>query len=121
MVLTKQEIRQRIRVQDRWITETRTAIFSSAVPESRFRYIIQMRFNGDQQQNRVVDIEKLEEGATYTMKFSDISVAPAATVPIPENYDIEQPILVLQGGSNLYGTCPGNSIQAMVNYWDDEI
>jgi len=119
--LTKDQIRERIRIANQWITTSRTDIFSSAVHEGKFRFIIQIRLTGDQSAARTVDIEKKEEDSTYTSKFSNIPVAQTGNVEIPTDYDVEQPVLVLHGGSNLTMKVSGNSLQAMVSYWDDEI
>lgn len=121
MVLTNEEIRERIRIQDTWITTERTEMLPAAVGESLFRFVVAIALSGDQQQNRTVDIEKEEEDASFTMKWSNIPVAPANYVHLMPNYNIEQPIIVLQGGSSLFGSVSGNSLQAMVHYWDDEI
>lgn len=122
MVLTKEEIRERIRIVDTWILNARTALFPAVVPENRMRYVVLMTLTGNQQANAQVNIEKLEEdGATYTMKFSNIPVAPAGLVNQPLNYDIEQPLIALQGGSNLYGRVTGTSLQGILHYWDDVV
>lgn len=119
MVLTKEEIRDRIRIQDIWITTTRTAIFNPAPPEAIVRNVIMINLSGDLQQNRAIDIEKLDEEGNYVLKFSRIPVAPADFRQIPLNYDIEQPLISMEGGSQLYGTTTGNSLQAMFHYWDE--
>lgn len=121
MVLTKEEIREIIRNYEVWLTEDRVAMLPAVVDESRNRFIVQITFTGDQQVNRTADIEKLEEDASYTMKFSNIPIAPAAMVNLAPNEDIEQPILVMHGGSQLYGSVSGNSLQVMTRYWDDEV
>ena len=120
MVFTKEEIRQRIRIVDVWLTDERTAI-GGVVPEGNFEYVVMITLTGDTQQNRQVDIDKLEEDGEYTRKWSNIPVAPAAMVHLMPNYDIEQPIYVGHGGSQLYGIVSGNSLQAMKHYWIDEI
>ena len=121
MVLDKEELRQRVRIQDVWLGIARTAMLAAAVPEGKMRFVLMITLTGDTQQNRNVQIEKLEEDASYTMKWSNVPVAAAAMVHIMPNYDIEQPVIVLQGGSNLYGRVSGNSLQSIVHYIDDEI
>ena len=118
--LTKQQIRERIKVEEIWVT-TRTSLIPWVVPESVMRYIVQLRVCGDTQQLNTLDIEKLEEDASYTMKFSLIPVAPAAMVAIPENLDIEQPVLVTQGGTQITGSVTGNSLQVTTTFWEDGI
>lgn len=119
MVLTKEEIRDRIRIYDVWVTTARTDLLGGAVDEAVLRNVIMINLSGDLQQNRAVDIEKLDEEGNYVLKFSRIPVAPADFRQIPLNYDIEQPLISMEGGSSLYGTVTGNSLQAMVHYWDE--
>jgi len=120
MGLTKQEIRDRLKVESTWVTTTRTALFDT-VPEDRFRYVISIWIDGDMQATRVVTIEKLKEDGSYEVKWSHIPVAPADTKQIPEgSYDIEDPVISLEGGTRLYGTVDGNSINITVTYWDSE-
>lgn len=117
-MLTKEQIRDRLKTVDVWLTTTRTAFFD-AVPERKMRYVVALHFNGDGTSSRTVDIEKLEEDGDYTMKFSMIPVSPAKHQEIPEDtYDIESPIMALEGGTRLYGKVSGNSINSTVIYWD---
>ncbi len=119
MVLKKEEIRDRVRIKDVWLTTTRTDIFGAIVPETNLRNVIMINLSGDRQQIREVDFEKLDEEGNYVLKFSRIPIAPADFIQIPLNYDIEQPLISMEGGSRLYGTVTGNSLQAMVHYWDE--
>jgi hypothetical protein len=122
MVLTKEEIRERLQTDSVTIGTSRTAL-TEAVPESKMRYIVAIILIGDGTASRTVDIEKLEEdGTTYTMKFNDVPVAPADVRQLPTNYDIENPILVLEGGTTPYGTVSaGSGLNATIVYWDSEI
>ena len=122
MVLTKEEIRERLQTDSVTITTSRTAL-TAAVPESKMRYIVAIILIGDGNASRTVDIEKLEEdGSTYTMKFNDVPVAPADVRQLPTDYDIENPILVLEGGTRPYGTVSaGSGLNATIVYWDSEI
>lgn len=118
---TKEEIRDRLQTDSIWITPTRTALFA-AVPEARIRYVIAIWIKGNRQNIDDISFEKLEEDDTYTMKFSPIPVAPADFRQIPEgSYDLEDPILVLEGGTSLYAQVVGLSLNVTVNYWDNEI
>jgi len=80
-------------------------------------------FTGDGTASRTIDVEKLEEdGSTYTMKFEDIPVGPSQIQRIPNTgYDIENPIMVLEGGSRPYATASGGTPKCTIIYWDDEI
>jgi len=117
-MLTKEQIRDRLRTKHVDILPSRTALFA-AVPEQKTRYVVALMFNGDGVSSRTVDIEKLEEDDSYTMKFRNIAVSPADHVEIPESgYDIENPILTLEGGTRLYGTASGNTLYGTVLYFD---
>lgn len=134
MVLTKEEIWERIRVKSVWLTEQRTPLFAStddhmggtvALPtltERYIRYIVSLLFQGNAIVAQSGSIEKYEEAGTYTMKWSDIQIAPASMPQIPEgSYSLEDPIISIEGGTNLYGHVNGNSINLTVTYWDDLI
>jgi len=125
-------IRQKLRVKSVDIGTTRTRAFSAAeyhmhetnhvLSERYMRNIVAIILIGDGTASRTVDIEKLEEdGTTYTMSFNDVPIAPADVRPIPKNYNIEHPILVLEGGTNLYLTANAGSPKASIIYWDNEI
>lgn len=120
--MTKAEIRDRIKRYETWITNARTLVVPAMVPQVRVRNIVMLELTGSQDQNCVINVEKLEDDeTTYTMKWSNIPIAPADMRQIPLNYDIEQPLLRLNGGSYLYAsTIPtGSSIQFMTTYWDE--
>jgi len=140
MVLSKQEIWDRIRVKSVWLYQTRTAFFTDedehidsvtdpitaasvpVVSEEYTRYIISLLFQGNAVQAQSAKIEKYKEDGTYEVKWSDIQIQPAAMPQIPEGaYDIENPIISLEGGSNLYGHVNGNSINLTVTYWDSDV
>lgn len=134
MVLTKQEIRERIRVKSVWLGVTRTAFFAStdehmggtaAIPiltEEFMRYIVSLLFQGNAIVAQSGSVEKYEEDGTYTMKWSDIQIQPAQMPQIPDGaYSLEDPIISMEGGTNLYGHVNGNSINLTITYWDDEI
>jgi len=119
--LTKEEIRERIQTFNVYITTTRTAFFD-AVDERKFRYVIAITLFGDRVSTREVYIEKLEENGTYTPKFDSINLAPPEKVQLPiEGKDIENPIITLEGGTRLFGRVSGNSINATIEYWDNDI
>jgi len=137
MVLQKEEIWERIRVRSVWILPARTPLFplndvtgtpdehmagSVAVPtivERYMRYIVSLLFQGNAIVHQSMAIEQRDENGVFHMKWSDVQVAPAAMPQIPEGaYDIENPIIALEGGTNLYGHVNGNSINLTITYWD---
>lgn len=119
--LTRMEIMERLQTDSVWVTDARTALFA-AVTERLWKYVVMIYINGDQQKKRDVAIEKLEEDGTYTMKFSDIHVAPAANVQIPKDgFDIENPFLSCEGGTRLFAKASGNSVNLTVIHWDNDI
>ena len=123
MVLTREQIMERLQTVSVTIGTTRTAL-TGTVDEKKMRYIVLIRLHGDGVASRTVDIEKLEEdGTTYTMKFNDVPIAPADVREIPESdWDIEKPVLVLEGGTRPYGTVSGGAgVNCTIIYWDSEI
>jgi len=140
MILRKGEIRERIRVKSVWLMPTRTSFFATtdehivsvtdpltaaSVPvlsERYIRYIVSLLFQGNAIQAQSAKIEKYKEDGNYEVKWSDIQIQPAAMPQIPEgSYNIEDPIISLEGGTNLYGHVNGNSINLTITYWDSDI
>jgi len=120
--LTKQEIRERIRYAQLTIGTTRANFFASDVPERKIRYIVAIFIFGDGTASRTVEIERVKEDDTYEMIFDNIPVAPAAKVSLPnEHYNIEDVLIVLEGGTNLSAVANAGAPEATVIYWDDDI
>jgi len=121
MVDRKDIIRDRLQTDQVDITTTRTPLFA-VVDERKIRYVVALILNGDGVASRTVDIEKLEEDGSYTMKFEKVPVAPADSRKIPEGaYNLEDPVVTCEGGTRLYGTASGNTVYASVMYWDNDI
>lgn len=119
MRLTKAELRERVQTEQKWITTSRTDLFNS-VPERKIRYVVAIVMSGDSAVRRA-RIEKLEEdGTTYTAKFDKVPV-PADDIQVLGNYNIEDPLMVLEGGTKLVGSVDGNSISVTTIYYDDDI
>lgn len=118
MMLTKEQIRNRVRVNQVTLSTSRGDLFT-AVPERQIRNIVWIGIMGDGT-SRTVEIEKTEEDGTHTMKFDNIPVPPADQVPVPEgwNFDIENPFMTLEGGTNLTGISSAGSPELTVIYWD---
>jgi len=120
MVLTRDQIRERLKFKDVDIGTTRTKVFDAVVPERVKRNIVAIVLIADAT-NRTVEIEKLEEdGTTYTMIFDDYNVVANSNAWIPPQYDLERPIIVLEGGTNLYLKAT-SAIAGTVIYHDDEL
>jgi len=122
MKLTKQEIRDRLKYEQKWITTSNTNIFASDVDEYKIRYIVKIILTGDQSTTRVAEISKKLEAGSYDTFIPNINVVASEKKEIPEgSYDIEDPITTLEGGTNLAGKVSGNSISMTVIYWDNDI
>lgn len=120
--LTKEEIRERIRYAQLTIGTSRANFWSDDVPERKIRYVVAIFIFGDATATRLVEIEKVKEDDTYEMIFDNIGVAPTEKVPIPKDqYNIEDPILVLEGGTNLSAVADAGAPEATVIYWDSDI
>jgi len=122
MKLTREQIMERVRVAQLTLSTTRTDIFATDVPEKTLRYIILIIIYGDCVASRTVEVEKKKEDGTYKMKYDNVPIAPADARSIPPNgWDIEKPILVLEGGTNLAFTASAGAPEVSVLYWDSEI
>jgi len=130
-LITKEFIRDRIRTKSVWLMPARTPFFVAGeehmqaavnlLSERIIRYIVSLLFQGNAITNQSGKIEKYKEDGTYEVVWSDVQIAPAAMPQIPEgSYDIEDTILSLEGGTNLYGHVNGNSINVTITYWDNE-
>lgn len=102
------------------LTTSRQDIFSTAVPEYKFRLILGIWLIGDGESSKTVDIEKKEEDGSYTMKFKGVPVPPAAMQPVPEGwkFDVNNPCMILEGGTNLTFKASGSGPEAVVIYRD---
>jgi len=114
----KNIIREKLKATSVTIGTSDTDAWTENVPENKMRFIVAIFLIGDGTASRTVDIEKKEEDGSYTVKFDDVPIAPADVRPIPPSYDIENPILVLEGGTNLAFKANAGSPKATVIYWD---
>jgi len=102
------------------IGTSRTAVFGTVVPERIKRNILAIVLISDGT-DRTVEIEKLEEdGTTYTMIFDDYRTGTTNSWIPPSGFDIENPVILLEGGTNLYLKA-SSAIPATVIYYDDEL
>ena len=119
MGLTKEEIRERIRYAQLTIGTSRANFWASDIDEYKFRNIVAIIIFGDGSASRTVEIEKVKEDDTWEMIFDNVPVAPAAIVQLPEGeYNIEDPIIVLEGGTNLSAIADAGAPEATAIYWD---
>ncbi len=132
--LTKSVIWDRLRVKDIWLMPVRTPFWVAGeehmqallarLTQRHMRYVVRIDLQGNAAQSiQSANIEKLEtDGVTFTMKWSRLPVLGNAVLQIPQGaYDIEDPIISVEGGANLYGQVDGNSVNCTVTYWDNEI
>jgi len=120
--MDKKLIRQKIRHKQKWIGTTYTKVFDSNVPESKLRYVVKIIITGDQSSTRVLNLYKVKEDGSYEDFIPNINVAAPEYKEIPEgSYDIENPIITLEGGTNLAGMiASGNTLSITVIYWDND-
>ena len=119
-MLTREQIIDRLKIRQTTLSTTRASLFPAAVPENKIRYIVGIWINGDGT-SRTVEIEKTEEDGTHTMLFDNVPIPPADQVPIPEgwNFNIENPLMRLEGGTNLTGISSAGSPEATCIYFDN--
>ena len=118
--MEKKIVIERLKTEAAHIGTSETDIFSSDVPESKFRYVVKVILMGDGAADRVVDIYKKKEDGTYEKKIPMIHVASTEVLELGSD-NPENPLLVLEGGTNLAGKVnAGTGISLAVIYWDDE-
>lgn len=137
MVLKKEEIWDRIRTKSVWLFPAMTPIFvageehmypvalglGNTLRDQFMRYVTLLLFQGDALVHHSASIQKLEaDRVTFTVKFSDVQIAPAAMPQIPNGgHSIEDPILTVEGSTGLYGQVNGNSVNLTIVWWDDDV
>ena len=129
MPVSKEDIRSRIKVGSVWITsldhDAPTMFFTNNVPERKMRYIVMLFAPGDLSATTRIEILQRDEAETgYETKFCPIPIAAADTLQIPEGgYSIEDPVLTLEGGTNLGASIDtvGTSLNLTCVFWDSDI
>ena len=127
MVLTKEEIWERLRTDSVWVTQALTQLTPLPAPTvmaaRQFRIIPMIYIPGNSSVNIAVQFLKLEaDGVTYTTKFCPVPVLTTGVQQIPWTYDVENPILTLEGGTRLFAQCTqGTSVNVTIEYWDLDI
>lgn len=119
-MLTRQQIMEKLRIRQVTLSDSRADLFAAAVPESRIRYVVGIWINGDGT-SRTVEIERTEEDASHTMLFDNVPVPPADQVQVPKGweFDIENPFMLCEGGTNLTAIASAGAPEATIIYWDD--
>lgn len=133
-MLTREQIKQQLRIRRTELSTTRKYLFgvnaaASLVPERKIRYVVGIWLIGDGT-SRTVNIERIKEDpsavdppadADCTMLFPAVPVPPADQVPVPEGweFDIENPFMLCEGGTNLTGKASAGAPNAVVIWFDD--
>lgn len=117
VMVTKDEIRQKLRTVSISLTTVAADIFAN-VPERTLRHVVLMILSGNGT-SRTVDITLAGE-RTGTI-FNNVPVSPAGLVQLPvEGFDIENPIVVVEGGCRLQAAqSAGSGVALSCLYWDD--
>ena len=120
-MIDRKDIMQRIKVDVFTATTAGANAWSSDISNHKTRYIVSLLLIGDGEASRTVTIKKVETDDSETDKFPSVPVPPAGIVSIPpQGYDIMNPILKLEGGTNLKGyVSAGSGVKVVVIYWDD--
>ena len=120
--LTREQIMERLSYAELTIGTSRANFFTDDVPERMMRNIVAIIIFGDGTASRTVEIEKVKEDDTYDMIFDNVPVPPALAVQLPvADYDIENPIVVLEGGTNISAIASAGAPEATLIYWDTEL
>ena len=129
MPISKEDIRTRLKVGSVWITsldhDDPTIFFTANVPERKMRYIVMLMVPGDlSATTRIEILQRNEAEDAYETKFCPIPVSAADVRQIPEgSYSIEDPVLTLEGGTNLCASIDtvGTSLNLTCVFWDSDI
>jgi len=122
MVDNISEIRDRLRETQLTLSSSRQNFFSSDVAENNIQNIIAIVLSGDGT-SRTIEIEKQEEDDSYTMKYDNIHLSPAQdkTLPLGGIIGLDQPLMTLEGTTNLTASASGGSPEATALHWDEII
>ena len=124
MGLSKAQIRERLLTRSTWVTNVWASVFpdlgGNPLNERQMRYVVYIALAGNTQNTVGVAIRLQREGVSGPRVFSPISVAPADFIQIPPSHDIEDPIVQVEGGGDLFAhtKVTGHSVNVTVQYWD---
>ena len=115
--MSRDEIRQKLRIVTISLTTSAANVFAN-VPERTMRNVVAIWLTGDGT-SRTVTIAWAGERTGNI--FPDIPVPPAGFVQIPEGqYDIENPVIVVEGGTRITAAQnAGSGVDLVCVYWDD--
>lgn len=124
MGLSKAQIRERTLTRSTWVTNTWASVFpdlaAAVLNERQLRYVVYLALAGNQQNTVGVAFRLQREGAAGPAVFSPISVAPADFIQIPPSHDLEDSIIQVEGGGDLFARTDvtGHSVNVTAQYWD---
>ena len=113
--------KEKLHVISGLLRDLETPVFPYPVEPSHIRYVVSIMLVGDGAASRTVDIYKIyPEEEVFEKKIPMVPIAPADMKMIPDKIDLENPVMVLEGGSNLAGVVnAGTGISIAVWYYDD--
>jgi hypothetical protein len=98
-----------------------TNFFPYPVAPSAKRYIVAIFIVGDNVGTKTVTIDRINIDGSSTTFIGPVPVEATEVKTIPQSYDIEKPILMLEGGTNLSATASETGPTVTVIFWDDEV
>lgn len=116
---TREQIRQRLLTDEARI-EVATTLISTVGEAKGPVYVVDIVLIGDSAASVTVDIEKVNEDGTFTKKYRGVSVEPSAKVHLSPRYDIEHPIITLEGGAALRALAVGGTPSGVAIHWPSE-
>jgi len=125
-MLTREQIMERLKYAQLTLSTSRQNIFGSDIAERKKCYIVAIFIMTDATL-RYVEIEKQKEDDTWEMIFDNVPIDVATgneqgVLQLPKSgYDIENPILMLEGGTNLSFISSAGAPEVTILYWEDEL
>ncbi|MDD3493349.1 MAG: hypothetical protein PHZ19_07650 [Candidatus Thermoplasmatota archaeon] len=117
--IPKEIIRDRLKFAQLTLGDTVADFFASNVSESKKRNIVLMTIAGDGANAAVVTIQKKVEAGTYSDAIIVYNAAAGFLQVPPGSFDIESPVLVLEGGTNIGALCSAGAHEMTIVYWDE--
>jgi hypothetical protein len=119
--MNRNTIRERLRFATLSPGTSPSNFFTNDIPEKTMRYIVAILIIGDNVGTKTVTVSRVNEDDTLTTFLNAVPVGATELKPIPPSYDVENPILTLEGGTNLAASASASGPKVTVIYWDDEI
>ena len=118
-------IYERLRFAYQRPVDAETAVFSASVPDNKIRNIVLLLISGTPKSNDTVTFEKFVPATSTVSTILTVPAASGVTIlhQIPETYHVKDPIIVLEGGTNLLTTTGATSgdLYLTVVYWDNDV